>query len=343
MGRAFLALLLLGLLAGGAAAYGAWQWYQAPQPKLAGQLTLIEPGEHYSRLIARWYRAELIQYPQLWRAAGRLSGLASKIQAGEYRLVEQASPRAVLEQLSAGQGTLSYEVQFLEGWTLREIRRALADAQHLEQTLRDVSDQELFGLLQQSPQGADPMVAESNAASAEGWLFPDTYKYQRGTSDLDVLRRAFARMVQELDIVWRARDANLPLDSPYQALTLASIVEKETGQSADREFISQVFIRRLQIGMRLQTDPTVIYGVGEAFAGDLTRKHLRTDTPYNSYTRHGLPPTPIAAPGKESLQAAVQPATTDYLFFVARGDGTTEFSRTLHAHNAAVRRFQLGR
>ena len=349
MGRVLLVLALLGALALAAGAYVAWQWYETPQTKLAGAATLIEPGEPYASVLSRWHQAGLIDEPQWWRIAGRLSGLATKMQAGEYRLTEAGSPRAVLEQLSRGQGTLSYQIQFLEGWTLKEIRVALAQAPHLQQTLTDVTDAELLPLLREEmneelPEGLVAVDDSSGAiANAEGWFFPDTYSYQRDTRDVDILGRAFARMVDELNEVWAARGADLPLESAYDALILASIVEKETGQSADREFISQVFIRRLDQGMKLQTDPTVIYGVGEQFAGDLTRKHLRTDTPYNSYTRYGLPPTPIAAPGKESLLAAVAPAPTDYLFFVARGDGSTEFSRTLEEHNAAVRRFQLGR
>lgn len=350
MGRAFFALLLLGLLAAAAGSYAvwaAWQWYETPQQKLAGMETLIEPGDRYTAVLARWKQAQLIERPLLWRLAGRLSGLAPKIQAGEYRLAAPASPRSVLEQLSSGAGTVSYEVQLLEGWTLREIRSALSSAKHLRQTLSDVSDASLVELLARTDSANARLIGPETALSAstnsaEGWLFPDTYRYQRGATDLAIMRRAFARMLQELRHVWENRAEGLPLKSPYEVLTLASIVEKETGQSADREFISQVFVRRLQIGMKLQTDPTVIYGVGAEFAGDLTRKHLRTDTPYNSYTRFGLPPTPIASPGRESLQAAVSPAPTDYLFFVARGDGTTQFSRTLEEHNAAVRRFQLG-
>jgi len=334
MGRALLVLAVLGILLAGVASVAAWRWYETPQNNLAGAATLIEPGDSYATVVARWQQAGLISQPELWRLAGRLSGLAPRIQAGEYRLSAVGSPRSVLEQLSRGEGTLSYQIQFLEGWSLRDIRAALTDAPHLRQTLNDVDSADLLALISKNAH---------SAPSAEGWFFPDTYSYQRGARDIDILIRAYERMSEELAEIWRERSSGLPLATPYDALILASIVEKETGQSADRDTISQVFLRRLEIGMKLQTDPTVIYGVGEAFNGDLTRKHLRTDTPYNSYTRFGLPPTPIAAPGRESLRAAVAPAATDYLFFVARGDGSTEFSRTLEEHNAAVRRFQLRR
>ncbi len=178
---------------------------------------------------------------------------------------------------------------------------------------------------------------------AEGWLFPDTYSYTAQTSASQIAAQALAQMQSRLAQAWDNKLPDMPYQQPVELLTMASIVEKETGRAADRGQIAQVFVRRLGINMRLQTDPTVIYGLGAAFDGNLTRRHLRTDTPYNSYTRHGLPPTPIALPGAASLQAAAQPAAGEYLYFVARGDGTSEFSKTTAQHEAAVRRFQLRR
>jgi UPF0755 protein len=178
--------------------------------------------------------------------------------------------------------------------------------------------------------------------SLEGWLFPDTYRFSPGSSDVEILRRAHAAMVKRLDGAWAARDPDLPLATPYEALILASIVEKETALAAERPLVASVFVNRLRKGMRLQTDPTVIYGMGERYDGNIRRKDLAEDTPWNTYTRDGLPPTPIAMPGAASLRAAVQPAQTSFLYFVGRGDGTHEFSRTLEEHNRAVAKYQLG-
>jgi UPF0755 protein len=175
----------------------------------------------------------------------------------------------------------------------------------------------------------------------EGLFFPDTYHFERGTSDADILRRAYRKLASELEAAWQSRDAGLPYDSPYDALIVASLIEKETGRDSDRASIAQVFVSRLNRGMRLQTDPSVIYGVGPSFDGDLTRRHLRTDTPYNTYTRHGLPPTPIALVGRKSLKAAMHPAPGEFLYFVSRGDGSSHFSVSLEEHQAAVRRYQL--
>jgi len=207
----------------------------------------------------------------------------------------------------------------------------LAAAQGLGQTLVATDNANLLAAL-----GFEP-------APAEGQFFPDTYAYHRAQSDRDILLRAHRRMQKELADAWSERAEDLPYKNPYEALIMASIIEKESGRDSDRLSVSQVFVRRLKIGMKLQTDPSVIYGVGDAFDGNLTRRHLRTDSPYNTYTRFGLPPTPISLAGREALRAALNPAPGDYLYFVARGDGSSQFSRTLAEHNAAVRRYQLKR
>jgi UPF0755 protein len=221
-------------------------------------------------------------------------------------------------------------VTIVEGWNWRQVRQALAKAEHLKTDSRALSDAALMAQL------GRPGVAP------EGRFYPDTYSYAKGASDLAVLQRAMKAMDKQLQHAWDARQPGAALQSPEQALILASIVEKETGKAQDRAQISGVFNNRLRIGMRLQTDPTVIYGLGEAFEGDLRRVHLTTDNPWNTYTRGGLPPTPIAMPGKAALLAAVQPAKTPALYFVAKGDGSSHFSATLDEHNRAVNRYQRG-
>ncbi|MEM7218913.1 MAG: endolytic transglycosylase MltG [Pseudomonadota bacterium] len=312
-------------------AVDARRWWLSPVAALGGSVQQISVGATYGGLVRRWQDAGLIQRPLYWRIAGRLSETERKMQAGEYRVTAASTPADILAQLRAGSGQLSYEVLIVEGTRVDQLRAALAAQEPLRATLTDVPDSALLAALGYPP------------GHPEGRFFPATYRYARGTTDRELLRQAFERMRAELDAAWSARATSAPLRSPDEALILASIIEKETGTAADRPLISQVFHRRLQLGMKLQTDPTVIYGVGAAFDGDLTRRHLRTDTPYNTYTRHGLPPTPIALPGRESLRAAVSPASGDFLYFVARGDGSSQFSRTLDEHNAAVRRYQLRR
>ena len=222
-----------------------------------------------------------------------------------------------------------HQFTIVEGWNLRELRAALLADPVLVTTLADVSDADL------------PARLEIDAPSAEGQFLPETYRYARGTTDEEFLRRAHRDLAATLNSLWALRGPDLPLASPYEALTLASIIEKETGVAEERARIAGVFIRRLRLGMRLQTDPTVIYGLGASFDGDIRRRDLRTDTPYNTYTRHGLPPTPIAMAGEAALKAALHPEPGDALYFVSRRDGTHHFSATLDEHNAAVARYQL--
>lgn len=257
----------------------------------------------------------------------RLSGQARQIKAGSYEIEADTSPRELLRKLVRGEEALR-AVTLVEGWTFAQVRSALAKAEQLKPESRGLPDYLIMKTLARP--GLHP----------EGRFFPDTYTYAKGSSDLALLQRALRAMDKNLEAAWRQRLPATPLKSAEQALTLASIIEKETGRASDRPMISGVFNNRLGQGMLLQTDPTVIYGMGEAFDGNLRRRDLQTDTPWNTYTRAGLPPTPIAMPGKASLLAAVQPAPTHALYFVARGDGSSEFSNSLEAHNQAVNKYQ---
>jgi len=263
-----------------------------------------------------------------WRLLARQMGVAGKLHAGEYAIDPGMSPRMLLTKMAAGD-VIQHHFTIVEGWTFGQLREALARDAGLKPTLAGSAD-------------AAVMRALGTADTPpEGWFLPETYNYVKGMDDLDILRRAHKAMQEALDKQWAARDANVNLKSPYEALILASIVEKETARPDERAQIAGVFLHRLKIGMRLQTDPTVIYGLGAAFDGNLRRADLDTDTPFNTYTRDGLPPTPIALPGAAALTAVLHPVATDALYFVARGDGTHEFSPTLEAHNRAVAKYQV--
>ena len=266
----------------------------------------------------------------LLQAWFRFSGQARLIKAGSYELVPGTSPHKLLSMLVRGEETLK-SVTLVEGWTFTQVRSALQKAEQLAPDTLALSPEIIMQKLDKP--GMHP----------EGRFFPDTYTYAKGSSDLAVLKRAARAMDRRLDTAWSLRSADTPLKSPEQALILASIVEKETGKSSDRAQIGGVFSNRLRIGMPLQTDPTVIYGLGPQFDGNLRRRDLQADTPYNTYTRSGLPPTPIAMPGRAALLAAVQPAPTKALYFVSRGDGSSEFSANLDDHNRAVNKYIRGR
>ena len=266
-----------------------------------------------------------------WQFAllGRALGKAGAIKAGSYEVGRGITPLALLDKLTAGEVTQA-EIVFIEGWTFRQVRAALdADSgvRHDSATLGDAQIMARLGAAGRNP---------------EGLFFPDTYLFGNGASDLDILRRAYQAMDRQLLAAWQQRAPGLPYRSPYEALIMASVIEKETGQATDRALIGGVFVNRLRIGMMLQTDPSVIYGLGEKFDGNLRKKDLLADTPHNTYTRSGLPPTPIAMPGRASLQAALNPAKTTALYFVARGDGSSQFSRTLAEHERAVSKYQRG-
>jgi UPF0755 protein len=319
-----LLLMVLGLLGG---AYG---WLH--QPMDTGQATLdlsIEPGTSPKAIAQAVADAGAQTSPTLLYAWFRLSGQSRQMRAGSYEIAPGTSPQLLLSMLVRGEESLR-TMTIVEGWNWRQVRQALAKAETLKPDSQALSDEALMAQL------GRPGVAP------EGRFYPDTYSYAKGTSDLAVLQRAMKAMDKHLQQAWAVRQPGASLQSPEEALILASIVEKETGKAQDRAQISGVFNNRLRIGMRLQTDPTVIYGLGEAFDGNLRRLHLTTDTPWNTYTRAGLPPTPIAMPGKAALLAAVQPAKTAAIYFVAKGDGSSHFSATLDEHNRAVNRYQRG-
>ncbi|MBT8080777.1 MAG: endolytic transglycosylase MltG [Gammaproteobacteria bacterium] len=288
----------------------------------------IRQGVPFATVSAELAQLGMIDRPDWFRWYARLSGKAQKVRAGEYTVSSGTTARQLLDQFVAGD-VRQYSFTIVEGWNFRELMSALESDEHIVSTV-----------------SADdwPAVLESLGADAsfpEGLFLPETYHFPKGTSDVDVLRQALDLQRKALTEEWASRAAGLPLQSPYEALVLASIIEKETAKVDERARIAGVFVRRLQKNMRLQTDPTVIYGVGENFDGNLTRRHLRTDTPYNTYTRHGLPPTPIAMPGRAAIHAALNPEDGTELYFVATGlgDGSHAFSETKDQHDAAVQRY----
>ena len=306
--------------------------WQAPLAVPAdGVLLQVRSGSSLASLARDLEARGLLRHPTLLRVAGRLSGADARIRAGEYRLTHGITAAGLLALLQSGD-TVRYLVTLPEGIRLRDALSLLQAADGIEPVLDGEADPRLLALV-------DPELA-----SAEGYFLPETYQYQRGDSDLSILREAHRLAREALAAAWARRDPGLPYASPHEALIMASIIEKETAVPEERPLISGVFVRRLERGMRLQTDPTVIYGLGAAFDGNLRREHLRDDTnPFNTYRHSGLPPAPIALPGRASIDAALAPAPGDALYFVARGDGTHAFSATLEAHEAAVREYQLQR
>ena len=257
----------------------------------------------------------------------RLMGQASKIKAGNYEVESPVTPMELLRKITEGDYTQDV-ITLVEGWTFQQMRKALEEHSGIRHDTLGLSNAEIM------------LQLDMTEPSPEGWFFPDTYHFNRGSSDLAILRRAHRLMRATLADQWERRAPNLPLATPYEALILASIIEKETGQAAERRLIAAVFVNRLRMRMKLQTDPTVIYGMGASFDGNLRKRDLAADTPYNTYIRGGLPPTPIALPGLASLNAALNPAQSDALYFVSRGDGSSHFSRTLIEHDRAVMKYQ---
>ena len=319
------------LVTGAGAATIAW-WLNWPLPLTGPAAEVsVEPGQSPRRVAELWVEAGVQAPPRLLYEWFRWSGQSRQIRAGSYEVEAGITPRQLLDKMVRGDEVLEL-VRLAEGHTFAQLRAALAAAPSLKPSTRGLSDKQLMAAL------GEP------AQAPEGRFFPDTYAYSRGVSDLTVLKRAHAAMQRRLVSVWAERMDGLPLKTMEEALILASIVEKETGRDGDRANVAGVFINRLRIGMPLQTDPTVIYGLGAAFDGNLRKRDLLADTPYNTYTRGGLPPTPIAMPGAASLRAAVRPAKTRALYFVARSDGSggSVFSETLDDHNRAVNQFQRG-
>ncbi|HEY1044218.1 MAG TPA: endolytic transglycosylase MltG [Telluria sp.] len=313
-----------------ALAGATWFGYWASRPIMTAGAPIeftIEPGTSGVGAMRQISAAGVPVDAQLLSLLGRITGKSSRIKAGAYEVKPGTSPMDLLGQMVRGEFAQE-SVRVIEGWTFRQMRSALAANTALRQDTKGLSDAELMAKI--APQYKQP----------EGLFFPDTYLFAKGTSDLHVYRQAHAMMMRHLNAAWEKRDPGLPYKTPYDALIMASIVEKETGSKEERGMIAGVFVNRLRMGMMLQTDPAVIYGIGERFDGDIRKKDLQTDTPYNTYTRAGLPPTPIALPGVQSLAAAMSPARTEALYFVSRGDGTSHFSGNLSEHNKAVNQYQ---
>lgn len=311
-------------------ATGTWLYWYATQPLDMGVLPKtfsITPGTSLQGLAVQLEKSHIVNSPLAFRLLGRLLDKSTVLKAGVYEINRPLSPLALYEKIERGEVTQA-AVQFIEGWTIREVRAALKQQVNLSHSSEAMDDAQLLAAI-----GA-------TEGHIEGLFFPDTYFYVPHTADIDILRRAYRMQRDKLAMEWKGRAPGLPYRTPYEALIMASIIEKETGVAEERPQIAAVFLNRLKKGMRLQTDPTVIYGLGPRFDGDLRKDDLSRDTPYNTYTRSGLPPTPIAIPGIAALQAALHPAQSDALYFVARGNGTHVFSNSLDAHNRAVNRYQ---
>lgn len=320
-----LTIVIAGLLA------REWHAVQNTPLQITEQEILeIERGEGFSRLAQRLEERGWVDDSLPLRVWSRLSGHGQSIRAGEYGVGPDTTVPELVEKLERGD-VIQYQFTLVEGWTFDQVLDAMHEHDAIEATLEEVDADQVMPLL------------GFRELHPEGWFLPDTYRFPRGTTDRQILQRAHERMREFLDEAWARRQGDLPLENPYDALILASIIERETGRIDERERVAGVFVRRLERNMRLQTDPTVIYGLdSDDYDGRLRYRHLRTDTPYNTYTRHGLPPTPIAMPGRQAIDAAVNPDDSEYLYFVSRGDGSHHFSETLEEHNRAVRKYQLG-
>jgi len=317
-------LLLVALLATTGLGYVLYQPVALPATPFEFSL---QPGSSLKTVSHQLAQAQLVKQETLFVWLGRLLGRSGKIKTGEYALEEPVSMLELLDIISKGQVSQS-QISVIEGWTFKQFRAAADENPALKHDTQALSDAEILqriGATEQHP---------------EGLFFPDTYYFAAGSSDVRIFKRAYQTMQHHLQTAWADRMTDLPLGNPYEALILASIVEKETGAPGDRGMIAGVFVNRLRKGMLLQTDPTVIYGIGEKYDGNIHKCDLLTDTPYNTYTRPGLTPTPIALPGAASLQAALHPASTNALYFVSRGDGSSKFSSTLAEHNRAVNQYQ---
>jgi UPF0755 protein len=336
--RLALAVILVAIV--GAVAWGTFEYLNFARTSLnvtaKGRTLEVARGEGFNDIVRQLRNEKLTQAsPLLWRALAMRLGVVNRLHAGEYALVPGTTPKALLEDMAAGR-VLHRRVTLVDGWTFAQVRQVLARAPKLKHDLAGLDDAAVMAKLGDaggSPEGRSP----------EGEFMPDTYDYVLGMSDMDILVRAHQAMQEFLGKEWAARDTSVPLEDPYQALILASLVEKETAVASERPRIAGVFERRLKIGMKLDTDPSVIYGMGKAYTGNIRRSDLETDTPYNTYTRAGLPPTPIALPSRAAIHAVLHPAPGDALYFVAKGDGTHQFSATLAEHNAAVRKYILGK
>jgi UPF0755 protein len=323
--KAFVLLIVLVLLAGGGMAFWAKQPItQAGSPPID---FTIAPGSGVNSSTQQIASAGVPVNPTLLGLLARLTGKGSRLKAGSYELKPGTTPLRLIDQLVRGEFAQE-SLAIIEGWSFKQMRQAIATHPALKHDTAGLSDQALMAKI--SPEFRQP----------EGLFFPDTYLFAKGSSDLQIYRQAHNLMLKRLTEEWARRAPGLPYKSPYEALIMASIVEKETGQKAERDLVAAVFVNRLKRGMLLQTDPTVIYGMGDKYTGNIRKRDLETDTPYNTYTRPGLPPTPIALPGAASLAAALNPAKSDVLYFVSRGNGTSEFNNNLSDHIRAVNKYQ---
>jgi UPF0755 protein len=320
-------LIVLAVLA--AAGYGAWY---VSTPLAVARLPVeveIPRGAGFRAALEQLEKAGISVRPYEFELLARALGRERDIKAGSYEITQALTPTELLDKLTRGDVTQA-ELRLIEGWTFAQFRAALDASPHLRHDTAGFEDSQILARL------------EAPEPHPEGLFFPDTYLFAKGSSDLAVLRRAYRAMQRHLKEEWEARSPNVPYRSTYEALIMASIVEKETGKAAERDLIGGVLVNRLRIGMRLQVDPTIIYGLGTMFDGNLKKNHLLDDGPYNTYTRAGLPPTPIAMPGLASLRAALRPGKTEALYYVSKGDGSSQFSRTLDEHNRAVSKYQRG-
>ncbi len=321
-------MLIAAVLAALAAATGLYAYAQHALQWPAASMTFdVRSGSSLRSVSAQLATAGVIGRPEPFELLARVLGEAGRLKAGNYELNAPMTPLELLKQMTRGD-VAQIALTIVEGWNFAQMRKALEAHPKIHSELTGLSDREAAERI-----GID-------AVTPEGWIYPDTYHFSDGSSDVAILKRAHRLMQKHLAEQRQQRAANLPLQTPYEALILASIVEKETGRASERPLVAAVFINRLRIGMRLQTDPTVIYGIGPSFDGDIRKRDLLTDTPYNTYTRNGLPPTPIAMPGLEALRATLNPAASDAMYFVARGDGSSKFSRTLAEHERAVDQYQ---
>ena len=337
MKKFFVFLLILLLILGGVGFWGyqkLTEFVHTPVNVTQDQLLTIERGTTGSKLAALLEQEKILEHADLLPWLLKLQPQLNKVKAGTYSLTGVKTLQDLLDMLNSGKEA-QFSVKFIEGKTFKEWRKNLENAPHLKQTLQGKSDKEIMVLLD-IPAVAKAVYEWNNM---DGWLYPDTYNYTPNSTDLELLKRSTTRLQKALDKAWSERDENLPLADPYQMLILASIVEKETGVAAERPQVASVFINRLRANMKLQTDPTVIYGMGESYTGNIRKKDLETITPYNTYMIEGLPPTPIAMVSESALQAVAHPAKTDFYYFVADGSGGHKFTRNLNEHNKAVQEY----
>ena len=337
MKKFFVFLLILLLILGGVGFWGyqkLTEFVHTPVNVTQDQLLTIERGTTGSKLAALLEQEKILEHADLLPWLLKLQPQLNKVKAGTYSLTGVKTLQDLLDMLNSGKEA-QFSVKFIEGKTFKEWRKNLENAPHLKQTLQGKSDKEIMALLD-IPAVAKAVYEWNNM---DGWLYPDTYNYTPNSTDLELLKRSTTRLQKALDKAWNERDENLLLADPYQMLILASIVEKETGIAAERPQVASVFINRLRANMKLQTDPTVIYGMGESYTGNIRKKDLETITPYNTYMIEGLPPTPIAMVSESALQAVAHPAKTDFYYFVADGSGGHKFTRNLNEHNKAVQEY----